>query len=257
MYGQQPVPPRGPFVPVGAKPAKPGPTGPGVAIGSACVPIAFIVGIFVVRFVVEQFDLGGWFASLAFVALDVIPLVYLLVVGRGMVGKLVGGGLMAFALVLDLVNVVFVRLVDGWPTWAEVLNFALGLLITIVVITAWGIARRAGWLWTVSIPVGIVTWAIWTFGLSDMSFFAFDHYDGKTFGNYFARPVLFVVVQYVTPIVIGWLLEVLTRGSTTTPLAQQPPAGPWQQGGQFGPGRQYGQRPQGSQQNFRPGPPQY
>lgn len=261
MYGQPAASP--PYVPA-PKPPKPGPTGPGVAIASACVPVVYVVVNIALRWFVEQVHVPWWVSSLAFGALLLIPLVYLVVVGRGAAAKIAAGGLIAIAMVLGSAVDALVHFVDGYPTWLEMVVEGAFLLMVLSVIVAWGLARRSGALWTISIPVGIVMWALTTFVVLKLSIFWWSSSDEPSFlVKQLSLPV-WVVLDLVVPIMVGWGLEVLSRGSgggSAAPRYEQPlgvmqqPFGQGQYPRQSGPVQrpQYGQRP-GPQPGPIPGP---
>ena len=238
MYGQLQRPGGQPFVP-GQKPATPGPTGPGVAIASAGVAVAYIVAILLLRAMWLLVGRIDWLTEFSYVAIGLIPLVYLAIVGRGLVRKAVGCLVGLIAVLADAASSVLFLATTGWPKWAEYLTYALGVVGVIATVGAWGAARRAGALWVISIPIGVGAWALMVFVVGDIDF-------GSAFTRWGWSP-LFVSVVYVVPIVIGWVLELVTRGpGAVRPVAPVlPSVQPWQQDTRFGYGQQppqYGQR---------------
>ena len=251
MYGQ-PVG-AAPYAPV-ARPLKPGPTGPGVAIASALVPVIAIVVYLGLRAVTAEVpSLPSFFHSTGpVIVADLVPVAYLAFAGRGPAGKLLGVGAMMFAMLLDLLFwlvVVVFGLTDSQGV--DVFSHVVGFLEAITYVVGWGLARRAGWLWLIGVPIAVVARALMVFGVLDA---VTPDFWGSVFGRYGWTP-LYIFAAYVMPIAIGWGLELLTSGSSgggaAAPQYGQGLPGPVQypQHVQGSPGptqySQYGQRPSG------------
>lgn len=276
VYGQPQGPSAPPYVPmgslVGPRPPKPGPTGTRVAITSAAVPVVYLVAQLLLTLLWKEVGpslgiaglpghSGYWIFGISFVALGIVPLGYLFVVGRGSLGRYLGGGLIAAAILLAVVRVTVVSLV-GRASWLTYLGWVIGFLTVVLVVTGWGIARRDGRLWTLSIPVGILCWALWTFLLSS-TLIGYLPYRSGVVTRFLVLTLPSILVIYVIPIAIGWGLELLGRAasSNTTPGPGAPPAPrpvaqmpsqPQQGHWQWHPGPQQAQRPQPQQPPSHP-----
>ncbi|WP_139057818.1 hypothetical protein [Tsukamurella pseudospumae] len=263
MYGQQQGPSMPPYVPVGSpagpKPPKPGPTGTGVAIASAAVFGAVLVANLLVRIVWREVGaFNHWAFFLSLVSVDFIFVVYLFVVGRGTMGKLVGGGLQAFSFLVVVGTVVLSLSIDSNGAVPSGVYDVLDALSVVTAVAAWGIARRSGWLWSVSIPISLVTWALYRYVIVDL---LSDPMGPRTdsVDQWMFNVVPWLLITTAIPILIGWGLELLTRTASSNtrpgpgapqaprPAAQMPPQ-PQQGHWQWHPGPQQVQRPQAPQQ---------
>ncbi|GAA1073125.1 hypothetical protein GCM10009648_05780 [Tsukamurella spumae] len=204
--------------------------------------MVFVLGIWLIRFLWKQWYPGQWVATLSYVALDLLLVGYLFVAGRGTTGKLLGGGLAVLAMLIDLVVEVVFTATSGWPSWFDYLGYASGVLTTVLVVAAWGCARRIGVLWTISIPISAIMWAVWTFGIIKLPMFEFSAGD-DSFARLYVWSPLRVLIVWAIPILIGWGLELLTRTAPSaappgpgaprtprpvTPAPPQPQQGHWQ-----------------------------
>ncbi|MET9328605.1 hypothetical protein [Tsukamurella sp. NPDC003166] len=232
-----------PYVPVGSpvgpKPPKPGPTGTGVAIASAAVFCAVLVANLLVRIVWREVGaFNAWAYPLSLTAVDLVFVAYLLVVGRGTTGKIVGGGLQALSFLVVVGTIVLSLTTGALP--GGVYDF-LDAVAVVIAITAWGVARRSGWLWALSIPIGLGIWALYTFLIRDVLFDPLDGSEGVI--RFWLHVVSWVLFTTALPIAVGWGLELLGRAAssntspgpgapqTPRPVAQIPPQshqGHWQ-----------------------------
>ncbi|BDH57018.1 hypothetical protein [Tsukamurella sp. PLM1] len=101
-------------------------------------------------------------------AVSVVPylivVVYLALVGRGALGRIAGAGCWLVAGALSVIPVIapwaFIRTDAG-----AILMIVLSAFGVVLATVGWGVARRDGWLWLVSVPAALVMWALLNWGL--------------------------------------------------------------------------------------------
>ncbi|GIZ99182.1 hypothetical protein TTY48_37940 [Tsukamurella sp. TY48] len=214
-YGFPPAGPSG-SPPPRALPARPGPTGPAVAIGSGAVAILSVAVAAVVadRMPSSASAATVWAATL----LPYLPiLAYLAAVGRGLTGRLAGVGAWTLVALTDTGVALWLALTRGEVhRFIDAIVVLTGVVMTVAGVAGWGLARRDGIAWIASVPVGIGTWALWQYVVGEQVLGAVTQWAPA------AMQVGFAVFTWVIPILVGWLIDVLTRGPGATRPTVEP-----------------------------------
>lgn len=220
MYQQQPYPQHAQFVPSANPPSsttRPGRTGAVAAVLSGLVPVVTIGAYLLARSVIVGFGYvyveyrvyQTMFWGVPLLCAYLVPVIYLAIMGRGAAGKALGAGLMLAAMIFDIAAVAFFFFVRSTTTVEYIVGAVAGVVQAVLVALAWGLARRDGKLWFISIAVAVAT-AVLMIALTHI----IDFQPGP------ALPLLNFVIANVVPIVLGWIIDAATRGAKVSAAPQ-------------------------------------